>query len=492
MHSETRFSRECVKCGQLTTSFWQPDGTGHYLCEVCGREQNPATLYFDQLRSPLVNGRVDNVPHCATRQMGGYEQVKPAENASGDYKLFQQDPATLFNSLSYRRSVRSNLNKTLLSRRSVARRIGLVCTNCETTQTTLWRRNADGQPVCNACGLYQKLHGRTRPSSMRKDAIQTRKRKSKKRRDYNLAVAAVAAAAAAGLPPSNTMSNINHSPANLNSAFPYAQGSLYPNHLGRNVISQSVFEQRLLGQSRFGGSFFHMAHNFPTKSTEMNQVQLPHYFSSDGNEMEKLHPSHYPALGHYNTFGDFTQPSSLEGRSSLDHIGRSYSNVLLPQRMTNYPQLVDSRYVLRHGVHHPDAGSLELSANLPSISNETARVNSGRFNRQTPPAHMLTCSEKNAGESFVRYCHQPASLSTPPKHPPSSEFSMHLNPLPSKAHLCADSEHNRSNGVHYNSKLPHLDFQSTTEYVSPVWPKDHPFPASLRMSQNSTTFVQGL
>ncbi|OON20018.1 GATA zinc finger, partial [Opisthorchis viverrini] len=279
IHSETRSSRECVKCGQLTTSFWQPDGTGHYLCEVCGRDQNPATLYFDHLRSAVGNGRTDNVPHCATRQVG-YDQMKPVENAPDDYKLLQQDPSNLFNSLTYRRPVRSSLNKTLLSRRSVARRIGLVCTNCETTQTTLWRRNADGQPVCNACGLYQKLHGRTRPSSMRKDAIQTRKRKSKKRRDYNLAVAAVAAA---GLPPSNTMSNITPSSANLNSAFPYAQGSLYPNHLGR-----SVFEQRLLGQSHFGGSFFHMAHNCPTKSTEMSQVQLPHHFSSDGNEMEKL------------------------------------------------------------------------------------------------------------------------------------------------------------------------------------------------------------
>ena len=60
-----------------------------------------------------------------------------------------------------------------------SRRIGLCCTNCGTTTTTLWRRNNEGEPVCNACGLYYKLHGVNRPLAMRKDGIQTRKRKPK-------------------------------------------------------------------------------------------------------------------------------------------------------------------------------------------------------------------------------------------------------------------------------------------------------------------------
>lgn len=34
-----------------------------------------------------------------------------------------------------------------------------ICTNCGATETTLWRRNMNGDPVCNPCGLYFKLKG---------------------------------------------------------------------------------------------------------------------------------------------------------------------------------------------------------------------------------------------------------------------------------------------------------------------------------------------
>ncbi|XP_071560894.1 uncharacterized protein [Temnothorax nylanderi] len=75
---------------------------------------------------------------------------------------------------------RRALGEEKTSRRlSATRRVGLSCSNCETTMTSLWRRNAHGEPVCNACGLYYKLHGVNRPSTMKKDSIQTRKRKPK-------------------------------------------------------------------------------------------------------------------------------------------------------------------------------------------------------------------------------------------------------------------------------------------------------------------------
>lgn len=51
-----------------------------------------------------------------------------------------------------------------------------TCTNCFTQTTPLWRRNPQGHPLCNACGLFLKLHGVVRPLSLKTDIIKKRNR----------------------------------------------------------------------------------------------------------------------------------------------------------------------------------------------------------------------------------------------------------------------------------------------------------------------------
>ncbi len=51
-----------------------------------------------------------------------------------------------------------------------------LCSNCGTSTTPLWRRDLDGSSLCNACGLYLKLHHEKRPLSMKTDNIKKRQR----------------------------------------------------------------------------------------------------------------------------------------------------------------------------------------------------------------------------------------------------------------------------------------------------------------------------
>lgn len=50
------------------------------------------------------------------------------------------------------------------------------CSNCGTNDTPLWRRCPKNTVLCNACGLYLKLHGENRPLSMNRGVIRKRQR----------------------------------------------------------------------------------------------------------------------------------------------------------------------------------------------------------------------------------------------------------------------------------------------------------------------------
>jgi hypothetical protein len=52
---------------------------------------------------------------------------------------------------------------------------GNICEHCSATQTPLWRR-FQGRITCNACALYEKLHGKPRPMHLLNQVIRRRNR----------------------------------------------------------------------------------------------------------------------------------------------------------------------------------------------------------------------------------------------------------------------------------------------------------------------------
>lgn len=55
----------------------------------------------------------------------------------------------------------------------------MQCYNCRTNITPLWRRGENGKYLCNACGLYFKIHRMNRPHTMKSESFRHRQRMRK-------------------------------------------------------------------------------------------------------------------------------------------------------------------------------------------------------------------------------------------------------------------------------------------------------------------------
>ncbi|TVY24901.1 GATA type zinc finger protein, partial [Lachnellula hyalina] len=120
-----------------------------------------------------------------------------------------------------------------------------TCQNCTTSTTPLWRRDEIGSVLCNACGLFLKLHGRPRPISLKTDVIKSRNRvksssgagqATKKKLFDNNGISFEPARSQAGTPPghrrTSQKSANGHSDGSNSPISRTATPSMYPNHLG--------------------------------------------------------------------------------------------------------------------------------------------------------------------------------------------------------------------------------------------------------------------
>lgn len=67
--------------------------------------------------------------------------------------------------------------KTVIQNENIENSYDMLCQNCSATRTPLWRRDLNGTVLCNACGLFLKVHGRPRPLTLKTDVIKSRKKR---------------------------------------------------------------------------------------------------------------------------------------------------------------------------------------------------------------------------------------------------------------------------------------------------------------------------
>lgn len=98
-----------------------------------------------------------------------YPQETQAYGYNDEYPLYYQPENAFYDdsqyaSQPYYTPVQQPIKNSKSLKKKVKQRI---CSNCRTTNTPSWRRGGNGKTLlCNACGLYQKLHNRSRPFSI--------------------------------------------------------------------------------------------------------------------------------------------------------------------------------------------------------------------------------------------------------------------------------------------------------------------------------------
>ncbi|EIW76948.1 hypothetical protein CONPUDRAFT_110709 [Coniophora puteana RWD-64-598 SS2] len=142
---------ECVNCGATHTPLWRRGLNDELNCNACGlycklhKRPRPKTM-----RSNHGEGRTQAAPRQETVDVVGGYKASPS--------------------------------MTPVQTRVASTPAGTAqCYNCHTTATPLWRKDDEGKTVCNACGLYFKLHGSARPISMKSDVIRKRSRHDARR-----------------------------------------------------------------------------------------------------------------------------------------------------------------------------------------------------------------------------------------------------------------------------------------------------------------------
>lgn len=171
----------CNNCGTTNTPLWRRGNRGEVVCNACG-------LYL-RVRNASRPTHLKRQPKMRTAGSGSSDEAPgtcPGDgrcNGTGGASACGKCPA-------YNNRVGRAQNTDIYATKAktpspppdgstvsnTGEQMLVSCQNCGTVTTPLWRRDNEGHIICNACGLYLKMHHQHRPVTLSRGMIKRRKR----------------------------------------------------------------------------------------------------------------------------------------------------------------------------------------------------------------------------------------------------------------------------------------------------------------------------